>query len=225
GINYNGSAIQIGLPAGTYQGYIRDKQGCEYFVGEATIVQPDQILVDLGPDIFMDIGIDTQLQALVSNGIPPYQYAWTAQDSTFLSCLDCPDPVVSGLEFTRTFRVIVTDANGCTSEAVITIHIQKVRIVLVPTAFTPNGDGQNERMGVMGRPGTVIREFQIFDRWGEQVFYADDFLIEDGLLPAHSWDGTFRGDLMNSAVFVWTLKAEFPDGETGFYKGQTTLVR
>lgn len=225
GINFNGSSIQIGLAGGTYPGYIRDKEGCEYFVGEATVFEPDPVLVDLGPDVFIDIGVDTQLNAVVGSGIPPYSYAWVAQDSAFLSCLDCPDPLVRGLEFTRSFRVQVTDANGCTGEAILTVHVQKVRIVLVPTAFTPNGDGQNDRLGVLGRPGTIIRNFQVFDRWGEQVFFAEEFLIEDGSLPANGWNGEFRGKPMNSDVFVWTLEAFFADGETNFYKGQTTLLR
>lgn len=225
GINFNGSSIQIGLVGGTYPGYIRDKQGCEYFVGEATVFEPDPVLVDLGPDMFIDIGTDTQLIAVVGSGIPPYSFAWVAQDSAFLSCMDCRDPQVIGLEFTRTFRVRVTDANGCTGEATITVHVEKVRIVLVPTAFTPNGDGQNDRLGVMGRPGTIIRNFQVFDRWGEQVFHAEEFRIEDGLLPGNSWNGEFRGKPMNPDVFVWTLEAFFVDGESSFYKGQTTLLR
>jgi gliding motility-associated-like protein len=225
GISFNGSSIQIGLSAGTYPGYIRDKEGCEYFVGEATVFEPEPVLIDLGPDLFIDIGVDTQLVAVVASGIPPYSFAWFAQDSAYLSCLACPDPLVQDLEFTRTFRVRVTDANGCTGEATITVHVQKVRIVLVPTAFTPNGDGQNDRMGVVGRPGTLIRDFQIYDRWGEKVFYSDEFLIQDGLLPTNSWNGEFRGKPMNSGVYIWTLEAHFPDGEIGFYRGQTTLLR
>lgn len=225
GENFNGSNIQIGLSAGTYQGFVKDKNGCEVFVGQALVLQPEQIIVDLGPDVFIDLGEETQLVATVINGVAPYTYSWFAQDSAFLSCLTCPDPIVSGMDFTRTFRVQVTDANGCTSDQIITVHVLKRRIVLVPTAFTPNGDNQNDRMGVIGRPGTIIRNFQIFDRWGEQVFYAEEFLIEDGMNPENSWDGDFRGNPMNSGVFVWTLEAIFPDNERDFLRGQTTLLR
>lgn len=224
-LNFNGSNIQIGLPAGTYRGFVVDKLGCRASVGQATVVEPAEILVDLGPDLFLELGRDTQLLAAVTNGVPPLTYAWYAQDSAFLSCLACPDPKVIGLQFSRTFRVLVTDANGCTGEAFLTVNVNKTRVVLVPTAFTPEGDGNNDRLGVLGRPGTVIRNFRIYDRWGEQVFHAEEFLIEDGMMPANSWDGSFRGKAMGSAVFVWMLEAEYSDGEKAFYRGQSTLLR
>lgn len=224
-LNFNGSNIQIGLPAGTYSGFVVDKLGCRASVGEVAVIEPAEVMVDLGPDFFLELGRDTQLNAIVTNGIPPLTYTWFAQDSAFLSCLACPDPKVVGLQFSRTFRVLVTDANGCTGEAFVTVNVDKTRVVLVPTAFSPEGDGNNDRLGVMGRPGTLIRNFRIYDRWGEQVFHAEEFLIEDGLLPANSWDGTFRGKAMGSAAFVWMLEAEYTDGEKAFYRGQSTLLR
>lgn len=225
GQTFNGSNVQIGLPAGTYGGWITDKNGCSFYAGEITIHQPPQIIIDLGPELFIELGEQVQLIANVTNGIPPLTYQWYIQDSAFLSCLTCPDPFVNGLQFTRAFRVQVTDANGCTEEAIINVNVAKERVVLVPTAFTPNNDNQNERMGVLGKPGTIIRGFEIFDRWGEKVFQADEFRIEDGGLPQNSWDGTFKGKPMNSGVYVWHLYAEYTDGEKGIFKGQTTLLR
>lgn len=225
GTTFNGSNIQIGLKAGTYDGYVRDKLGCAFYVGQVTIHQPAEILVGLGEEIFIELGQDTQLITQVTNGVPPLTYQWSPQDSSFLSCLACPDPFVSGLQFTRSFRVLVTDANGCTGEQVITVNVQKVRVILVPTAFSPNNDLNNDRLGIVGRPGTRILSFQIFDRWGEQVFLAEDFPIEEGLNPANSWDGMFRGQPMNPAVYVWSLEALFPDGEQTLLKGQSTLIR
>lgn len=224
-LQFNGSNIQIGLAAGTYRGFVVDKQGCRASAGEVTVVEPAEILVDLGPDFFLELGRDTQLLAVVTNGVPPLTYAWYAQDSAFLSCMACPDPIVTGLQFSRTFRVLVTDANGCTGEAFVTVNVDKTRVVLVPTAFTPEGDGNNDRLGVLGRPGTLIRNFRIYDRWGEQVFHAEEFPIEAGMMPGNSWDGTFRGKAMGSAVFVWMLEAEYSDGEKAYFRGQSTLLR
>ncbi len=225
GTTFNGSNIQIGLKAGTYDGYVRDKLGCAFYVGQVTIHQPEPILLGLGDEIFIELGQDTQLVTQVTNGFAPLTYQWSPQDSNFLSCLTCPDPFVENLQFTRSFRVLVTDANGCTNQEVVTVNVQKVRVILVPTAFTPNSDLNNDRLGIVGRPGTQILNFQIYDRWGEQVFLAEDFAIEDGLTPANSWDGMFRGEPMNSAVYVWSLEALFPDGERTLMKGQSTLIR
>ncbi|MBK7342601.1 MAG: SprB repeat-containing protein [Saprospiraceae bacterium] len=97
GTTFNGSNIQIGLKAGTYDGYVRDKLGCAFYVGQVTIHQPAEILVGLGEEIFIELGQDTQLITQVTNGVPPLTYQWSPQDSSFLSCLACPDPFVSGL--------------------------------------------------------------------------------------------------------------------------------
>ena len=100
--------------------------------------------------------------------------------------------------------------------------MKAIRTVLVPTAFTPNQDGQNDRLLVHGKDGAHIIVFKIFDRWGEQLYEQQDFPIND---PVIGWDGTFKGQQMNSGVYIWTLEVEFIDGFRQLYSGQTTLLR
>jgi gliding motility-associated-like protein len=59
--------------------------------------------------------------------------------------------------------------------------------------------------------------FYIYDRWGEKVFESTD--------PANGWDGTYKNKPMNSAVYVYYLKAVLIDGNTVDKKGNITLVR
>jgi len=68
----------------------------------------------------------------------------------------------------------------------------------------------------------IIKSFSIYNRWGEVVFEARNFLPND---PTFGWDGTFRGKILNSAVFVYSAEVEFVDGETIRYDGDITLVR
>ena len=84
--------------------------------------------------------------------------------------------------------------------------------------FCREGAGFSIRvLQVMGA-GFSINAFMIYDRWGEKVFETNN--INQG------WDGTFRGKMMNAAVFVYYVEAIcFNTNEEVFKKGDVTLVR
>ncbi|TNE52404.1 MAG: T9SS type B sorting domain-containing protein [Bacteroidetes bacterium] len=220
--NWNGSSVQIGLTAGTYSPQIRDKNGCVAVLDPVDILERDPVLVDLGPSITIQLGASTQLLATVSNAALPVTYSWNPADSTWLSCLDCPDPYVDGLQYGHWFDLVVMDALGCTANARVEVIVEKVRKVFVPTAFSPNGDGANDLLLVHGQSSARVRTFQVFDRWGELVFEGGDFPVND---PDAGWDGTFRGSPVNPGVYVWVLEVEFTDGASNIYRGNTTLIR
>jgi hypothetical protein len=67
-----------------------------------------------------------------------------------------------------------------------------------------------------------VREFLIFDRWGEKVFEDYDFLPND---PQHGWAGMFKGKPMDPAVFVYKAEIEYVDGAVEVFYGDATLVR
>jgi hypothetical protein len=39
------------------------------------------------------------------------------------------------------------------------------------------------------------------------------------------WDGTFKGKEMNTAVFVWYVRAKFVNGDLFINKGDVSLIR
>ena len=88
--------------------------------------------------------------------------------------------------------------------------------LFVPTAFSPNGDSYNDVECVYGK---CIKSmlFSIYDRWGEKVFETND--------QTKCWDGTYKGEPLNPAVFVYTLEASLSTGETKSLKGNIGLVR
>ena len=88
--------------------------------------------------------------------------------------------------------------------------------VFVPNIFSPNGDGNNDILFVRGK-GIAQIQFIIFDRWGEKIFETTDANI--------GWDGTFKGEPMNLAVFVYVVKGKFKNGEVIDRKGNVTLLR
>lgn len=219
---FNGSPIQIGLKAGNYTPKMIDANGCEFSLAPVTVTQPDQVLVDLGPDIKIVFGQDTQLLALVQNARGLVQYTWSPEDSTWLSCLDCRNPSVYSLEFPTYFEVLVTDSSGCTAEDRVLVEVEKPRKVYVPTGFTPNGDFVNDLLLVHGQSSSKVVDFRIYDRWGELVFQLKDFAFND---DQKGWDGNFRGQPCDPGVYVWVLEVEYKDGKREVFKGNTTLIR
>lgn len=220
--NWNGSPKQLGLQAGFYIPRIQDKNGCIIELPQVEIVQLDPLQVDLGPPVTIVFGESTQLLATVTNAIPPIQYIWNAADSLWLSCLDCPDPFVDNLEFAQWFEVQVVDSMGCSATSRILVTVEKLRKVFVPTGFSPNGDGTNDLLLAHGQQTTRVVNFQVFDRWGELLYEAGGFQLND---PNTGWDGTFRGQPMNAGVYVWVLEVEYSDGMHEIYRGSTSLLR
>ncbi len=219
---FNGSTIQIGLTAGVYDPKIMDINGCIALLPPVEVTQQEKITVDLGPDIRILLGQDTQLLAQVISNIGGYQLTWSPADSTWLSCLDCSNPSVYDLAVNHYFEVLATDSLGCRAEDQILISVEKPRRVFVPTAFSPNGDLSNDLLLVHGQKTSKVLVFRVYDRWGEMVYEAKDFPFND---ENTGWDGTFKGQALDPGVFVWVLEVEYVDGVREVYKGDTTLIR
>lgn len=222
GQNWNGSPIQIGLFAGNYQPSVLDANGCIALLPEITITQSEPIKLDLGPDITIELGEDTQLNAQVLHAADPYVLRWGQEGSEWLSCLDCLAPTVTDLTYQQSFSLHLTDALGCVGTDTVTVFLNKPRKIYVPTGFTPNNDNNNDLLMVHGQSSAKILEFKIFDRWGELLFEAFNFSPNE---PVFGWDGRFRGQEMPPENYVWTLEVEYLDGVTEVLFGHTALIR
>ena len=113
--------------------------------------------------------------------------------------------------------------NGCTKSAAIDVNLGESCCsednILIPNAFTPNGDLINEKFRIQDELNIVQNlELSIFNRWGQKVFFADN--------KSQSWDGYFKGDLQPSSVFDYHLLIECIGSEKSFFKkGNITLIR
>ncbi len=86
-----------------------------------------------------------------------------------------------------------------------------------PSAFSPNGDGRNDRFRILTTFTLTRFQLTVYNRWGEPVFITGD--------PAAGWDGTYKGKAMPPGTYVYTC-SYFRDG-TRFreHKGTVVLVR
>ncbi len=147
-------------------------------------------------------------------------YSW--QPATGLTCTNCASPTATP-SVTTTYTVTVTGQNGCPQTAEVTISVltrpdrcSDGSEIFVANAFSPNGDGHNDRIAVQGNNMRSVY-WAIYDRWGEKVFETEDVSM--------GWDGTFRGKDMTTAVFVYYLNYTCSDGNSYTRKGNISLLR
>ncbi len=218
---FAGNRIFIALRAGSYTVVVKDSKGCTFNTGSLVLAEPPQLTLDLGPDVTVSYGDTLVLNPQLVGAAAPVLYEWRPRDSTVFSCLNCPNPVVRTL-FQRAVTLVVTDANGCSAEDLLTVFVVKDPRAFVPTGFTPNGDGMNDRLLVHGRAGTRVLSFRVFDRWGQLLYEGGDFEVNDVVF---GWDGNFRDKPANAGAYIWTLTVELPDGSKETLSGETNLIR
>lgn len=90
--------------------------------------------------------------------------------------------------------------------------------ISIPTIFTPNFDGQNDKLKVFVACPVTEYRLRIYHKWGHMVF--------DSQNTSDTWDGTYKGELTDRGVYVYTLEyTSYTTGETHFLKGNITLLR
>lgn len=167
--------------------------------------------VDAERDTIIDLGGVANLLATAS--VPGGSYTWSPDD--FIECDNCPNTTSNSPE-EIVYIVTFVDVNGCSATDSVRVFVNFIEAIGVADAFTPNGDGVNDVLNVMGF-GLEAITFSIFNKYGEKVFESQTQLI--------GWDGTFRGRDQNPGVFTWVLEYQFVNGKTGVMNGTTTLVR
>lgn len=116
------------------------------------------------------------------------------------------------------YRIFAYANNGALlPSASNTIIVIKQPNLFYPTAFTPNRDGLNDTFKVFGQFVAAF-EMKIFNRWGELMFTTDD-------LGGDGWDGTYRGDVMPEATYVFTAKLKDLAGRSFERSGSVVLLR
>ncbi len=210
--NLNGNPL-LDVPAGTYTVTITDAIGCQTS-GSTTIGQFDSPVIVMSPDTEIEEGEFTQLSADVTGGTTPYTYQWIPANGT-LTNPNGPTTDAFPVQ-TTTYTLVVTDANGCVTTADVTVTVFPPAIVVMPTAFSPNGDTNNDTYGpFVPNANADITGFKIFDRWG--VLVHDD--------PTVDWDGTYNGKEQPIGTYVYLLEYIDLLGRSRELKGHCNLVR
>ncbi|RYE00281.1 MAG: T9SS type B sorting domain-containing protein [Sphingobacteriales bacterium] len=151
------------------------------------------------------------------NGSGGVQYRWTP--ATFL---DNPTDPKSSVTFAQSgrydYNLNVINENLCEGNDSVRITVAERAYFIVPSAFSPNGDGNNDVIRPISAGYPNLTFFRIYNRWGQQVFqmFSGD---------AGGWDGTYNGKMSDPGVYFWHARAYNLNGEEEDLKGDLTLIR
>ncbi len=202
------------LQDGNYRVTVSDNGGCSG-VDSITVVFYPLPVVSYSDTCQFGKGA---VSITAGQGTPPYSYQWSdGSTHESLSFLNAGD-----------YGITVSDANTCTADASVTIACpQDTSFISVPSAFSPNGDGKNDFITVLGDRVKVARyEFGIFNRWGQKVFFTDDLsLISAAAGSNKGWDGYFQGARQDIGAYSYYVAVEFIGGGKDHVAGSITLVR
>ena len=206
------------LPPGTYLLEVTDATDC-FLLEEFEILSSSSLSLELEERITVDWGTNVKLEPYITSD-SEVQYEWSP--ATGLNCTDCPNPIFTAEE-EITYTLTLSNSSGCTQTKSIHIYVEKERNVFVPTAFSPNGDGYNDRFIAYGDDKVkIIKSLHIVDRWGNVLFKKENIQANE---EAAGWDGTFRGKIMNSGVYLYHMEVVYRDGLVHHLSGDITLVR
>jgi gliding motility-associated-like protein len=117
------------------------------------------------------------------------------------------------------YSVLVTNPCGSVRDSIYISYKDCETYVMVPNAFTPNNDGNNDEFGAKGANLGSFRMY-IYNRWGEQVFQSHD--LNQG------WDGRYAGLPCPNGIYVWIIRyTGISDADAGeqVKKGNVLLLR
>ena len=187
-----------------------------------TSLQPATVQVVLTPPPVVFAGDDTAvlsgqplpLDAIDVNNSGFTQYAWTPASGLNNAAVQDPIAQITG---NITYTVVATTADGCSGTGSIVIVVVANSNIVVPNAFTPNGDGRNDVLRVDAIGIRDFKYFSVFNRWGQEVFTTSNQGI--------GWDGTRGGQVQPPGVYVWAAMGLDFSGKQVLRKGTVILIR
>ncbi|HEV2479124.1 MAG TPA: gliding motility-associated C-terminal domain-containing protein [Puia sp.] len=201
----NGDVVNVSMTADLVCSLpVNDPQGVAMTIYALPVISMDTGIVIAG-------GSSVQLLPAVTGNIA--SFSWTP--ATGIEDAGSMTPVVKPVGTTAyTLQVVTTD--GCKASA--TEDVEVFYDVRMPAAFTPNGDGHNDIFRVPPSIPVVIRQFAVYNRQGEMVFYTTNV--------GQGWDGTSRGHPQPAGTYVWFVEYNDPvTRAVGEKQGAVVLIR
>ena len=146
---------------------------------------------------------------------------WYTDKLKFYGILNSPaqyGPEVQPEVTTNYVLEIQNPVTGCKNYDTMTVFVDVLTLLALPTGFSPNGDGVNDFAGIIKYLNIkTLDDFSIYSRNGEQVFSTDDLKAK--------WDGTYKGVDLEVGVYIYMIRAVTKDNESILRKGNITLIR
>lgn len=183
-------------------------------------IKTDTVIVTVIPTVVAYAGKDTTIlpdQPLQLEASGGTMYNW--RPSTGLNDPNIQSPIaILNSSIDSVIYTVRVSENGCYSEDQVTVRVYKPGAdIIVPSAFTPNGDGKNDIVRPLTFGITKLTYFSIYNRWGQLLYTTTEI--------GRGWDGSFNGISQPSGTYVYQALGADYLGNTVYRKGTIVLIR
>ncbi|NRA52093.1 MAG: gliding motility-associated C-terminal domain-containing protein, partial [Phaeodactylibacter sp.] len=196
------------LEPAAYSVTILDGNNCQQ-TATFEVLNPEPITVTFETEPATE-GCNGAVEAIVTGGSEPYTYNWEQSDFEDAELLD----LCFGEYFLQ-----VRDRNGCLSE-LTSARVEDRRFPCLSDRIilTPDNDGANEEFIILCVNEYPDNHLQIFNRWGQLVFEADNY--------DNTWNGiTQDGAELPEGPYYYVLDYTDPEGNPRQQRGSLTILR
>jgi len=109
------------------------------------------------------------------------------------------------------------DNNGCVDTTITNLHAEPCCTMFMPNAFTPNGDGRNDKFGPGANGSFSEYRLSIYNRYGQRIFVSFNKEVQ--------WDGTIDGRPAPMDTYYYRVTAKCMNGNDLIKQGDLTLMR
>lgn len=212
------------LTEGSYLLSVTDENNCAALPVSVDLPAPLPISIDIAVPAELPTGKEIELDPQVSGGTGALTFAWESDmlPADNFSCTNCARPTIKpSMSGDLNLKLQVTDENNCQTEENYKISLLAVRSLYLPTAFSPNGDANNEVFKPLGQEDIRVENFSVYSRNGNLLHREHNLSVAE----LKGWQGNFRGETASSGVYAYTVTAVLPTGEILQNQGEVTLVR
>ncbi len=192
-------------------------RGCDSIITLDSILihSPGTITLSSSATLPIEEGDSTTITIIPSGTY--HNVVWSPDSN--ISSIVATTPIVAPYH-TTTYTVSLADSNNCraTASIEVTVVASSQLDFIMPTAFSPNGDGQNDFFKAILRRGAEITMFHIYNRWGELIY---DINLNSG----DPWDGTYKNVAQPIGVYVYFISVKSASGTVKSQQGNVTLLR
>jgi gliding motility-associated-like protein len=194
--------------SGTY--YIRalNDVGC-------MVVKPVNIIIKNNPEFNVTIPPEVvypdkiDLTTLTNNNNINYTY-WINKSLN--------EEVINPMVIQKSGEYFILGKNQDNCTLLKSVFVKVRPLLYVPDAFTPNNDGKNDKFNYNALGGLKsVDFFSVYNRWGQLIFNSKTL--------GEGWDGSSKGQPLESGVYIWTLKVRDHNNNVIEQKGTVLLIR
>jgi gliding motility-associated-like protein len=216
-LNYVWYKDGLEVQQGLVDSLINAASGSYIIEDQACPADRDTFVLEIMMDIHLNL--DTPYIFCEGDAIPIQLngadvYSWSP--STFLSCDNCADPIVSPMA-DITYELAIE--KGLCKDTLSISFVEDQNCITgniyIPTAFSPNGDGVNDEFKVR-YTGQYEGQIEVYDRWGKLVYQNE---------LSQAWDGHYNSLLCPQGVYIYYLSYTTDEDITEAYSGNFTLIR